>query len=230
MKKDAHSKRLQLWIQYLRGTGERKSGRLPEFPYPEFLGEPIRGLMPDWRSGFLADLGERNDSFLLKEPIAEPILRAFDEFGLNRSNPFAWRLLVFVFAEVHFGTHRSAAGAPTKWTDRKWCNLLSDFNQMQVRHPNASEAAICSHLTKDRELQQRYSKISPETIRRNLQYARNPERNRVLEINAELIAEEALRMSSDVAPAKHEQITQKAVKKALHEISTAWKRRAKIKT
>jgi hypothetical protein len=229
MKKDAHSKRLELWIRYLH-TGERKRGALPALEYPESLGEPIRGVMKDWRSEMSHSLKERADSLLFKEPIAEPIRRAFDEFGLNPSNPFVWRLLIFVFAEVHFGSHRSAAGAPTKWTATRWCDLLFDFNQMQARHPKASEAAICGYLKRDRELQHRYSDISPATIRRNLQYARDPERNAILKMRAELFAQDTLLVSANAAPARHEETRQKAVNKALQHISTAWKRRAKNKT
>jgi len=111
MKKDAHSKRLELWIQYLHG--ERKRA-LPSLPFPELLGEPIRGVMKDWRSGIYLALEKQADSSLFKAPIPEPIRRAFDEFGLNPSNPFAWRLLILVFADVHFGLHRLAAGGPNK--------------------------------------------------------------------------------------------------------------------
>jgi hypothetical protein len=227
MKKDAHSKRLELWIQYLN-TGERKRGALPDLQYPESLGEPIRGVLKDWRLETSHRLKERAGSILFKEPIPEPIRRAFDKFGLNPSNPFAWRLLIFIFAEVHFGSHRSAAGAPTKWTGKRWCDLLSDFNQMQERHPKESEAAICGFLKKDRELRQGYSQVSAATIRRNLQYARDPKRNEFLKKMAEYHAEELL-VSANAAPARHQEIRQKALKKTLQRISTAWKRRAKNK-
>ena len=228
MKKDAHSKRLQLWIQYFH-TGERKRGALPDLPYPELLGEPIRGLMRDQRSETRSRLKDSADSFLFNEPITEPIPRAFDAFGLDPSNPFAWRLLIYVFAEAHFGSHRSAAGAPRKWTARSWYNLLSDFNQMQARHRKASATAICGYLKKDREFQERYSDVSAATIRRNLQYARDPERNEILKRKAELLAEDTLLVSPEHAPAKREKVMQKAVKLALEEMSTAWKRRAKNK-
>jgi hypothetical protein len=217
-----------LWIQYFE-TGERKRGALPELPYPELLGEPTRGVA-NWRSKILPSLEERADSFLFNEPIAAPIERAFDQFGLNRSNPFAWRLLIYVFSEVHFGSHRSAAGAPKKWTPRIWCDLLSDFNQMKERNPKLSEAAICGHLKNNREFQKRHPKVSAETLRRNLQYARDPKRNIILNRRAQLFAEDALRPSGDLSPEKQAHIFQEALHKALQDISTAWKRRAKIKT
>ena len=188
--------------------------------------------MADWRTGVLANLKneERANSFLSAAPVAEPLQKAFNEFGLSPAYPFAWRLLIYAFAEVHFGTHKSAAGRPKKWTGERWCRLLSDFNQIQERNPKVtSKTALCGHLKNDRELKDRYAKVSKDTIRRNLPYARDPARNQILKRLADVYVEDALGVSGTDAPGKREQIKQKAIKKALKDISTGWKRRAKIK-
>ena len=222
MKITSISNLIQPWIDFLN-TG--KSGSLPALPYPEFLGEPIRGVGADPWAGVRTELSEKANSL----PIAEPIRKAFNEFGLNPANPFAWRLLMYALAEVHFGTHKSAAGAPKVWDDARWCRLLSDLNQIQERKPEASETELCGDLIKDREFKDRYAQFKAGTIRRNLQHARNPSRNLILNRCAASYAEDALGVSGASAPGKREQIKQKALKKALKVISSGWKRRATIK-
>ena len=219
MKLDAHSKRLELWIKYLK-TGQL--GALPALPYPELLAEL------DIKATGLVD--DRANLALRPDTITEPIRKAFEQFGLNSANPFAWRLLLYVFADSHFGPRITAAGAPRIWNDARWCELLSDFNQIKERKPKATESAICRFLKNDRTLGNRYANVSAETIRRNLQYARNPNYNKSLEMLADIYAEEELRDSGAETLEKKKALKQDALKKAFDVISTAWKRSAKIRT
>jgi hypothetical protein len=219
MKRDAHTKRLELWINYLK-TG--RSGILPALPYPEILAEL------DFKIAGVVD--ERANLALRPATITEPIREAFDRFDLDPANPFAWRLLLHVFADTHFGPRITAAGAPKKWTDVTWCELLSDFDQVKARNPNASDTAICKFLKNDPAFGNRYAKVSAATIRRNLQPARSPGYNETLKMVADAYVEIDERVGGDHTPQKKEAMKQASLEKALGEISSVWKRRAKIET
>jgi len=220
MKKDAHTERLDLWIKYIK-TGQ--SDVLPALPYPGFLAEL------DQKIAGVVD--ERAHLAMRPASITGPIQKAFERFGLNPANPFAWRLLLHVFADIHFGPRITAVGAPKKWTDVAWCELLSDFDQLKERNSEASDSAICKFMRNDRALGNRYAKVSAATIRRNLQYARSPSHNTMLRTLADIYAKkDKLSVGDDRDAEKNKILKQASLKKALFVISSAWKRRAKIKT
>jgi hypothetical protein len=78
----------------------------------------------------------------------EPIRKAFAAFGYNPDNPFHWRNLIWHFAHAHFSPPPKK-GAPTKWDDGRWCQLLSDFGEVKAssRH-NASDNEVCINIKK----------------------------------------------------------------------------------
>ena len=216
-KLDPRSKRLSLWTKYLR-TGNEES--LPPLPFPESLGKSDfyrQGL------GALATFAEHAEIALSTKSLSGLVENFFQEFGLDPNNPFAWRLLVYVFAETHLGQH-AKRGAPRKWTDQRRCELLSDFDQIRGRNPRLSEKRICELIKTDRQVKVRYEGVSVETIRRNLQYARNPKYNGMLGTLAEIYTKNAIRGAGELTSENEKAIKQQALVEARDVISTAWNR------
>jgi hypothetical protein len=216
-KLDPRSKWLSLWTKYLR-TGNEES--LPPLPFPESLGKS-----DSYRQGLgaLATFAEHAEVTLSTKSLSGLVENFFQEFGLDPNNPFAWRLLVYVFAETHLGQH-AKRGAPRKWTDQRRCELLSDFDQIRGRNPRLSEKRICEFIKTDRQMKVRYEGVSVETIRRNLQYARNPKYNGMLGTLAEIYTKNAIRGAGELTSENEKAIKQQALVEARHVISTAWKR------
>jgi hypothetical protein len=121
------------------------------------------------------------------DELEEPIRKAFDAFGYDLNNPFDWRMLLLAFAFAHFPP--SKKGAPKKWDDVRWCQLLSDFGKEKTSRPNASENEVCINIKK--RFARRYATVTAATLRKNLQYARDPSRNHTL---AQIRAQFANRM------------------------------------
>jgi hypothetical protein len=116
----------------------------------------------------------------------EPIRKAFDAFGYDPLDPFHWRKLLLAFAYAHFLPPRKG-GAPKKWDDVRWCKLLSDFGEVKASsRPNASDTEVCINIKK--AFAQRYARENAGTLRRNLQYARDPSRNGILAYYRDLFA------------------------------------------
>jgi hypothetical protein len=216
-KLDPRSKRLSLWTKYLR-TGKDESS-LPPLRFPESLGKS-----DSYRQGLggLATFAQHAEMALSTKSLSEPIEKSFQELGLDPINPFAWRLLAYIFAETFLGP-RAKRGAPKKWSDQRWCDLLSDFNQIRGRNAHLSELAICRLLKKDRQFKGRYENVSAETIRRNLQYARKPKYDGTLRALATMYAESAIRSAGELTSDNENAIKQQALVDAQNVISTAWK-------
>jgi hypothetical protein len=108
----------------------------------------------------------------------EPIRKAFDSFGLDPSNPFHWRKLLWYLAEAFFGQRN--LGRPKEWSADKLCHLLEHFHQVKEKEENLtlSDELICQRVKN--HFHREYAGISAGTIRRNVQYARDPQRNPVL--------------------------------------------------
>jgi hypothetical protein len=104
----------------------------------------------------------------------EPIEKAFAVFGYDPNNPFDWRKLIWHFAFAHFPPARKK-GAPKKWNDDRWCKLLSDLGEVKAFRPTASDTELCINVKK--RFASRYRTETSRTLRRNLQYARDPSRN-----------------------------------------------------
>jgi hypothetical protein len=66
--------------------------------------------------------------------------------------------------------------------------------------------------------------VSVETIRRNLQYARNPKYNGMLGTLAEIYTKNAICGAGELTSENEKAIKQQALVEARHVISTAWKR------
>jgi hypothetical protein len=107
-----------------------------------------------------------------RDAAERPILDAFKAFGLDHRSLSDWRALVFHLAHVLFPTPRPA-GRPRKWPDERLCELLADVAAYKRKKPEASDVAICNVLAK------KWS-TKPRRLRRILQDAGNPARNRVL--------------------------------------------------
>jgi hypothetical protein len=144
----------------------RKYGMIPEAPQEvDWNNRARRAVCAD--EALRLNLGE----------LDEPIQKAFAVFGYDPNNPFDWRKLIWHFAFAHFPPPPKK-GPPTKWDDVRWCQLLSDFGEVKASRPNASDNEVCFNIKK--RFAQRYAREKADTLRRNLQYARNPSRNGML--------------------------------------------------
>src|SRR5262249_11426037 len=186
-KKDAVSKRLAREIAFAEFLQ-----RVPFFPVEE-LPAPASEELPwllqlgdPWPAS--GDPGEPAPLGLgsyARGASERPILDAFKAFGLDHRRIDDWRALVSHLARVLFPTPRPP-GAPRKWTEERMCRLLADVAAYKRRNPEASDVAICNWLAKK-------SSTEPGTLRRVLQEARNPVRNRLLaETALELVTPQML--------------------------------------
>ena len=191
MPKADHSKRLKRWMSFLRETRSAK-GHLP-IPHRELLGWIKLPPPSGWGLDTMRAHAERAYSALSPHTISESTRQAFEQSGLDPTNPNAWRLLIYIFAEAHFGT-RSYAGAPSKWTDQRWCQLLSDIQQIKSKLHLSDDEGACRRLI--RKWPKRYpgttksSTPDHKTLRRNLSYARDPKRNNLLKVFIEMAAKD----------------------------------------
>jgi hypothetical protein len=108
---------------------------------------------------------------------AKPILDAFAAFQLDHNDLYDWRLLLFYFADAHFGK-RTPGGRPRTWSDERLYQLLADFALIKDAHPGKPDTDLCKKLLKSDEHgkfgKRRYADMTPETMRRRLQDARKP--------------------------------------------------------
>jgi hypothetical protein len=144
----------------------------PELPAPELPAPPALEELPallQLGGPYHGGLGSSYE----RGAAEKPILDAFKAFGLDHRSLSDWRALVFHLAHVLFPTPRPP-GAPRKWTDERLCQLLAEVAAAKRKHPNASDTVICKWLEK------RYRPVSAARLRRVLQDAGNPARNRVL--------------------------------------------------
>jgi len=172
-RRDSASERLKESIEAARNPLPslialgRELGMIPEAPQVRI----------DWNDPAQRALGAHEALRLLDE-LDEPIRKAFAAFGYNPDNPFHWRMLLWHFANAHFPPPPRKGGAPKRWDDIRWCKLLSDFGEVKASRPTASDAEVCINIKK--RFAHRYATEDPGTLRRNLQYARDPSRNGIL--------------------------------------------------
>lgn len=75
------------------------------------------------------------------------IRKAFDHFGLNPNDPFAWRLLVEYVAFAFFWKPQKTRGAPPKWTKQK----IAELKAIVARFPGMSDIAIAKKIANDKK-------------------------------------------------------------------------------
>jgi hypothetical protein len=172
-RRDSASERLKESIEAARNPLPdlialgREFGMIPEAPQVRI----------DWNDPAQRALGVHEALRLLDE-LDEPIRKAFAAFGYNPDNPFHWHKLLWHFAYAHFPVPRKK-GASKKWNDERWCKLLSDFGEVKASsRANAPDSEVCINIKK--RFANRYLTETAGTIRRNLQYARDPSRNGIL--------------------------------------------------
>jgi hypothetical protein len=92
-------------------------------------------------------------------------IRTFKAFGLDSRNPYHWRRLLIVFAEIHFPATRS--GRKKFWDRRRQHQLLADFAAEKLKGPKRTEAEICKLLRKHK-----YEAQKAGTLRNQLRLSR----------------------------------------------------------
>ena len=102
---------------------------------------------------------------------------AFKKFRRDVQDPHDWRLLLYCFAEAHFGTPERQRGAPKLWTETEWCQLLADYYQIKSRNPKMSKSRVCAHMAHASSKNGYSVGKNAETIRRNVNRALNPKGN-----------------------------------------------------
>jgi hypothetical protein len=104
----------------------------------------------------------------------EIVRDAFRGARLDPSNPEHWVLLLRLYIETV--NRRARAGRSREWTDERLIKLAADFSHVQHDHPGKSDSEICRRLAR----REGYSEVTAATLRRKLQDARDPKRNRSL--------------------------------------------------
>jgi hypothetical protein len=177
-RRDSASERLRKSIEDARNPSPKLSlielGRRHGLLPPEAPQKTI-----DWNDRTLRALCAHEALLLNLGKLDEPIRKAFAAFGYNPLNPFDWRMLVWHFAFAHFPPPRKKG--KKKWNDDRWCKLLSDFGEVKASsRANAPDSEVCINIKK--RFANRYPTETAGTLRRNLQYARDPSRNHRLAV------------------------------------------------
>jgi hypothetical protein len=170
---------------------------------------------------------------LTDSPFDQPIHKAFQACDLDPLDPINWRKLLSHFAYAHF--YKGTRGRKRLWDTEKWCRLLSDFDQIKKRDPKRSETDICDDLLKEKALGARYRKLnqSTATLRRNLQYARDPKYNELVRDLGASFFPRLLPKLRDICEKNgavideagaHGLATDLVIRWAIEFISTSWKR------
>jgi hypothetical protein len=103
---------------------------------------------------------------------------AFEDFGLDPKEDAHWRLLLALFAEAYYEPRRPRGGLKY-WGGLQLCRLLADFAVVKKANPDVrSEEEICKRMKL--KFTKRYAGQSAPTLRRKLQDARSPAKNRIL--------------------------------------------------
>jgi hypothetical protein len=124
------------------------------------------------------------------------VLRAFEAAGLDPKNIWHWRLLVQLFAEVHFG-QQNKRGAPLKWDALNYLRLYIDVRKIQAgRTVPLSETRVCEFLRGHAPYKERYGGLTKERLRKLVREARDP-RPHVKAIRDILSNRDAIKRTSD---------------------------------
>jgi hypothetical protein len=171
-RRDSASERLKKSIERAKGPSKLS---LIELGREFGLAAPQRKI--DWNDPAQRAACAHEALLLNMGELDEPIRKAFGAFGYNPLNPFDWRMLVWHFAFAHFPPPRKKG--KKKWNDDRWCKLLSDFGEVKASsRANASDSEVCINIKK--RFANRYPTGTADTLRRNLQYARDPSCNGIL--------------------------------------------------
>ena len=209
-KKDAVSKRLAEEIPLAKRIKER----IKDSPSLSLLDLAT----PDQKKELAASLWLDE-----KNPFLGPTLDAFKIFGLDHRSNDDWYRLVIHLARVVFPKPHPV-GQPRKWSNERLCRLLADVAAAKRKNPDANDTAICKGLEKSWS-------VSGATLRRQLQYARNPTLNGELASMAlALMTPQMLRGTAARAATKDEaddknvqsKVFRAAVRKVIEEADKFW--------
>jgi hypothetical protein len=153
----------------------------------------------------------------------DSLRKAFEDARLDPNDPQSWATLLRIFSFAHFPPKKKKREDKVAWDWRRWSQLLADFAAVKEIHPNHKDSPICDFI-KNR-FSSRYPKIKSDTIRRNLQYARDVETNKYLKKQSEFfvksIEEAAAKRGHKLSPTK---VESKAIEKAIQKIAKEWKK------
>jgi hypothetical protein len=144
-------------------------------PYASFA---IRRPIIDWGNlDFRAKVAETSLR-LSDQDTDNGLQRAFIEAQLDPDNPESWATLLRIFASAHFG--KVKPGGKLVWDHRKLSQLLADLATVESSHPFLPDEDICKIIKK--VFPTAYAGQTADTLRRTLQYARNPNHNANLKL------------------------------------------------
>jgi hypothetical protein len=109
-----------------------------------------------------------------ENPSDRDIQRLFDDLRLDPTNIHDWRTALVRAASV-LSPEPGKPGAPRTWGSDRLGQLLKDYKEFKDRYPRASDIRICERLAQTGK----YGNHA-QTIRRQLQNAKNPNVNPVL--------------------------------------------------
>jgi hypothetical protein len=138
------------------------------------LGKKLRSAAPD--ELISVNLSERTLRLDPADAQDVPILKAFKTFGLNPSNPLHWRMLVRVFAHLHF--NRRGRGRPEgkgkgkKIWDARMYRLLGSYRNMIYRaYPDINDRQAAKLITDDPMIKDMFH-CDSESLRKRIPMAR----------------------------------------------------------
>jgi hypothetical protein len=126
-------------------------------------------VLPEWADPTMAVLTLNSSSVLDQAAIT-----AFKKANLDPNDPIHWWALVILFSWSHFGKW-PGAGRPTKWTSKKYQELLRDFHEIRNDNPAISASRICKFLKTRHPT--KYDGTSAERLAKEVKKAQDPKFN-----------------------------------------------------
>jgi hypothetical protein len=106
------------------------------------------------------------------------LLRAFNAFGLDPTQPDHWRQLLIELTDVFF--RERGKGPKRKWDFEQYAQLLSDFDEVSEKYQKLSGTKLFEVLTREQPYCTRYKDWTASTLRARHRDARNPRHNKFL--------------------------------------------------
>jgi hypothetical protein len=109
-------------------------------------------------------------------PKDKTAIQAFEDAGLDPSNPFDWPELVRLYSDAYLGDH--GPGRDEEWHAARYEECRSHFEQLKSKYPDENDEQICARLLRTEPYKSNYKGISSASyLAKKVTAARKPQNN-----------------------------------------------------